>query len=437
MNENENRPGAADRASAPVYDNTEVPNDVLRDANRTTPEVDRGAFNPRGRLGAMGKAGKGVMLLGACFVGFVVYSMAAQGDKPSQAGDESSFRLDDESAERSARQAAQVVVQQDTRNPYSLQQVGTDPFGNPIMSGGGQDLSQGGQVPPIGPEGQNAAAQRVEQERQARLAAQQREQARQDAMRRAPLMAVSPQGFGAGGGQQRATGEPFSNLNIGGAAGAGDTAGAPAGGTNAIEQRLNGMTIQTVSASRLGNRNFLVTAGSQIPCVLQTAMDSTQPGLTSCVIPHDVWSANGNVILMEKGTRVLGEYAGGFSQGENRIFVLWNRAITPAGISVSLGSPAADQLGRAGMGGRVDTFFWQRFGGALLLSIVGDAGDAISNRVSGLDQTMETPNTAAAVAAQDSQRIRPRLTAPQGREMTIMVARDVDFSQVYSLRLRR
>lgn len=437
MSENENRAGAADRASAPVYDNTDVPDDVLKDANRTTQEVDRGAFNPRGRLSAMGKAGKGAMLLGACFVGFVVYSMAAQSDKSSTGPDESTFRLDDASAERSARQAAQVVVQQDTRNPYALQQVGTDPFGNPIMSEGGQDLSQGGQVPAIGPEGQNAAAQRIEQERQARLAAQQREQARQDAMRRAPLMAVSPQGFGSFGGQERSSGEPFSNLNIGGAAGAGDAAGAPAGGANAIEQRLNGMSIQTVSASRLGNRNFLVTAGSQIPCVLQTAMDSTQPGLTSCVIPHDVWSANGNVILMEKGTRVLGEYAGGFSQGENRIFVLWNRAITPAGISVSLGSPAADQLGRAGMGGRVDTFFWQRFGGALLLSIVGDAGDAISNRVSGLDQTMETPNTAAAVAAQDSQRIRPRLTAPQGREMTIMVARDVDFSQVYSLRLRR
>src|SRR3546814_2939269 len=75
------------------------------------------------------------------------------------------------------------------------------------------------------------------------------------------------------------------------------------------------------SASRIGNRNFLVTAGAQIPCVLQTAMDSTQPGLTSCVIPNDIWSANGKVILMEKGTRVLGEYSGGFSQGEHRIFV--------------------------------------------------------------------------------------------------------------------
>jgi len=436
MSENESRPGAADRSSAPVYDNTEVSDEVLRDANRTTPDVDRGAFNPRGRLSAAGNAGKLAMLLGACFVGFIVYSMTAQSGRQPQTADESSFRLDDASAERSARQAAQVVVQQDTRNPYALQQVGTDPFGNPIMSESGQDLSQGGQVPPIGAESQNATAQRLERERQARLAEQQREKARQDAMRRAPLMAVSPQTLGSGG-QQRESGEPFSNLHIGAGAGAGDAAGAPGGGPNAIEQRLNGMSIQTVSASRLANRNFLVTAGSQIPCVLQTAMDSTQPGLTSCIIPHDVWSTNGNVILMEKGTRVLGEYAGGFSQGENRIFVLWNRAITPAGISVSLGSPAADQLGRAGMGGRVDTFFWQRFGGALLLSIVGDTGDAISNRVSGVDQTMQTPNAAAAVAAQDSQRIRPRLTAPQGREMTIMVARDVDFSHVYSLRLRR
>lgn len=436
MSDTNNSTGAADRTNAPVYDNTELPDEVL-DANRSTPEVDRGAFNPRGRLGAMGKAGKGAMLLGACFVGFIVYSMSAQSGKQPRGAEETGFKLDDASAERSARQAAQVVVQQDDRNPYALQQVGTDPFGNPIMGEGGQDLSQGGKVPPIGAEGQNVAAQRMERERQERLAAQQREQARQDSMRRAPLMAVSPQAFGSGGGQQRNSGEPFSNLQVGGAAGAGDAAAGGAGGPNALEQRLNGMSIQTVSASRLGNRNFLVTAGSQIPCVLQTAMDSTQPGLTSCVIPNDIWSANGNVILMEKGTRVLGEYNGGFSQGEHRIFVLWNRAITPAGISVSLGSPAADQLGRAGMGGRVDSFFWERFGGALLLSIVGDAGDAVSNRVSGVDQTMQTPNAAAAIAAQDSQRIRPRLTAPQGREMTIMVARDVDFSQVYSLRLRR
>src|SRR3546814_16623423 len=109
-------------------------------------------------------------------------------------------------------------------------------------------------------------------------------------------------------------------------------------------------------------------------------MDATQPGLTSCVIPNDIWSANGKVILMEKGTRVLGEYSGGFSQGEHRIFVLWNRAITPAGISVILGSPAADQLGREGMGGRLAACFWERFGAPWLLSLVGSAGAPWGNR---------------------------------------------------------
>ncbi|ODU68798.1 MAG: hypothetical protein ABT11_15245 [Novosphingobium sp. SCN 66-18] len=425
----------------PVYDETEVRDDVLQDANSTTPDIDRGAFNPRGRLQSMGRGMMAGVAVAAGFVGLIVYSMASHSGQKAQQPDDSTFRLDDVSAERSARQAAAVVAQPDDPGA-GPQQVGVDPFGNPIMADKGQDLSGGAVVPGPGQAGARGngdpAYERAERARQAREAAIQRELARQDAMRRAPIMAISQSSVGQGGGAPGTRG-PFSNLAVGSSDERQPAGGGEAGGRqpNAIEQQLNGMDIQRVSAGRLPNRNFLITAGMQIPCVLQTAMDSTQPGLTSCIIPRDVWSANGNVILMEKGTRVLGEYNGGFTVGQRRIFVLWNRAITPSGISVSLGSPAADALGRAGMGGQVETFFWQRFGGALLLSIVGDAGDAVSNRVSGVEQTMQTPNAAAAIAAQDSQRIRPRLRAPQGQEMTIMVARDVDFSSVYSLRLRR
>lgn len=438
MNEIASNRGEAPKVR-PIYDDTEVRDDVLKDANSTTPEIDRGAFNPRGRLQSMGRGMMAGVAVAAGFVGLIVYSMASQSGQKAKQPDDSTFHLDDVSAERSARQAAAVVAQPDDPGA-APQQVGVDPFGNPIMADAGQDLSGGPIVPGQGQPGARGnvdpAYERAERARQAREAAIQRELARQDAMRRAPIMAVSQSNVGQGGAVPGARG-PFSNLTVGG--NDDRQASGEAGGRqpNAIEQQLNGMDIQRVSAGRLPNRNFLITAGMQIPCVLQTAMDSTQPGLTSCVIPRDVWSANGNVILMEKGTRVLGEYNGGFTLGQRRIFVLWNRAITPSGISVSLGSPAADALGRAGMGGQVETFFWQRFGGALLLSIVGDAGDAVSNRVSGVEQTMQTPNAAAAIAAQDSQRIRPRLRAPQGQEMTIMVARDVDFSSVYSLRLRR
>lgn len=453
MNDVDNDRDDAPRSARPTYDETEVSNDVLKDANSTPAELDRSAFSPRGRVEKMGRGLVAGMVIAAGFMGFIVYSMANSADKSKAAKpDDSTFVLSDDNAERSARQAAAVVVQtDDARNPYALQPpgsqqvVGTDPFGNPIMApNGGQDLSAGAVVPaPNGqPQGQysqaqNARLQRMERARQAAAQAEAREQARQDAMRRAPVMALSQSNAGqanAGGGN----GQSFGGLTIGGEQAQGGPGGQGAAApANALASRLNGMEIPTVNAGRLPNRNFLVTAGSQIPCVLQTAMDSTQPGLTSCIVPQDIWSANGNVILMEKGTRVLGEYQGGFSTGEHRIFVLWNRAVTPSGVSVSLGSPAADALGRSGMGGQVENFFWQRFGGALLLSIVGDVGSAVSDRVSGVDQTTQAPNSAAAVAAQDSQRVKPRLRAPQGAEMTIMVARDVDFSNVYSLRLRR
>lgn len=411
----------------PVYDDTDVDQAALKDANSTTPEMDRTAFNPRGRLKAAGNAGKAAILVGAAFMGFVAYSMADRNQQKPTTEADASFKLDDATAEHAAGEAAAVVVRPDgENNPYALQPNGTDPFGNPIVGGPAVPAIGGEQAGPTTP---------AEQERQQRLAALEKERARQDAMRRAPIMAVSQQAAGPlSGNRQQGGREPFDNLRIGSEEG-----GEPGGPrpVNALAQSLNsGMDIPRVSASRIGNRNFLITAGAQIPCVLQNAMDSTQPGLTSCIIPHDVWSANGSVILLEKGTRVLGEYSGGFSRGQNRLFVLWNRAITPSGVSVSLGSPAADQLGRSGLGGKVDTFFWQRFGGALLLSVLGDAGSALSNEITGVDETIGVPNEAASAAVQDGGRIQPRLRAPQGREMTIMVARDVDFSNVYSLRLR-
>ena len=66
------------------------------------------------------------------------------------------------------------------------------------------------------------------------------------------------------------------------------------------------------------------------------------PGYVSCLIGQDVYSDNGDVILMEKGTRVLGEYRSGMHQGQRRLFVLWTRAVTPAGVAVGLASPASD-----------------------------------------------------------------------------------------------
>jgi len=217
--------------------------------------------------------------------------------------------------------------------------------------------------------------------------------------------------------------------------------GASRGTPSAFDALRQSSAVGEARASMLPNRNYLVTAGTLIPCILQTAMNSAQPGYTSCLIPRDVYSENGRVVLMEKGTKVLGEYHGGIQQGQNRLFVLWTRAVTPQGVRIDLASPGSDALGRAGIAGSVDSFFWARFGSALLLSLVDDAafiaGQSLAGGTNNFNNTTRMPSEAAGIALQNSINIRPVLKKNQGEEVGIFVAKDFNFADVYNLELRR
>lgn len=182
------------------------------------------------------------------------------------------------------------------------------------------------------------------------------------------------------------------------------------------------------------DRRFSILAGSHIPCILETALESSRPGLTSCIIPTDVRSDDGALILMERGARVLGEYQTGLASGERRLHVLWTRAVTPDGIAVALASPAGDALGRAGLPGELDTRFWERFSNAVILSVLQEGASQVRNR----DAPVVVMGPSAATDSwRQSQDLAPRLSAPQGSEVTLQVAQDLDFSAVYALRLRQ
>ena len=259
-----------------------------------------------------------------------------------------------------------------------------------------------------------------------------------DAARRAPVMAF---GGGQSGNGVRpsdtggTTADP-AYVPVDGLIGAG-------GQSESEEQRFNRMLAPTVlagsKAGHLGNRNFIVAMGTSIPCALETALSSDQPGFTSCVITRDVLSDNGRVVLMEKGTQVVGEYHGGLRRGQSRLFVLWSRAKTPTGVIVTLASPATDAIGRAGFDGYVDTHWWERFGSALLLSVVGDvatwAGQELQDSDIEAQGTTSAGKDAAAIAVEQSINIPPTLMKHQGSLVSIFVARDLDFSNIYGLRV--
>ncbi|PQZ74991.1 type IV secretion system protein VirB10 [Brevundimonas sp. MYb46] len=240
-----------------------------------------------------------------------------------------------------------------------------------------------------------------------------------ESARRAPLLAYSRSGR-ASTGADHATPLPVT---------------APQSPTSLDElRRLS--PIGQAQAGRLPDRNLLITAGTNLPCVLQTAMDSATPGYVSCLVSRDVFSDNGAVVLMERGTRVLGEYRGGLEAGRRRLFVLWTRAVTPTGVAVALASPATDALGQSGFDGEIDTRFWDRFGGTLLLSIVDDGVYAAAGRGQEFQSSARVPSDAAAVALQNSVAIPPTLRKAQGAEVSIFVAQDLNFAGVYRLRPR-
>jgi type IV secretion system protein VirB10 len=247
-----------------------------------------------------------------------------------------------------------------------------------------------------------------------------------EAARRSSLIAY--------GGERDSGGAGVRYSDTSGAAFAGRQPSPPATNLDTLRQAS---AIGQAQARSLPDRNFLITAGSFIPCVLQSAMDSSQPGYVSCIVPRNVYSDNGRVVLMEKGTKILGEYQGGLDRGQYRLFVLWTRAVTPRGIAIDVASPATDALGRGGMDGRVNNFFWQRFGTALLFSLVEDAAtvgaEAVGNSAS---NTTRVPSDAASTILQQNGQIKPVLRKNQGEDVGITVAQDFDFSTVYGLTLK-
>lgn len=212
---------------------------------------------------------------------------------------------------------------------------------------------------------------------------------------------------------------------------------------------LKPTTSEETKAKLIGNRNFIIAMGTSIPCILETALNSDQPGFASCIINRDILSDNGRVVLLDKGTQVIGEYRGGIKQGQSRLFVLWTRAKTPNGIIIPLASPATDSLGRAGFDGNINTHWWERFGSSLLLTVIDSATTALTNKIAGKSNKGGSNNSggggfegannmgkdAASIALENQINIPPTLEKFQGELVNIFVARDLDFSSVYKLTL--
>lgn len=191
------------------------------------------------------------------------------------------------------------------------------------------------------------------------------------------------------------------------------------------------------------DENLLLEQGTYIPCVLRQKLISNVGGQISCTISSNVLSKSGNVVLLEKGTMINGLYkSAGVKRGSNQIFVIWQQARTANNLIVNLNSGSTDELGANGINGWVDQHFWERFGNAIVVSMISDTSSAVSTQLqkSGTQNYLQnTQNESANIAQTIIEKmgdIEPTLYKNQGDKVGVFVARDIDFSSVYSLRLK-
>jgi type IV secretion system protein VirB10 len=198
--------------------------------------------------------------------------------------------------------------------------------------------------------------------------------------------------------------------------------------------RVTGGLGDVARAQQMRDLGRTVPQGTVIAAVLETAINSDLPGSVRGVVSRDVRSFDGSRVLIPRGSKLVGQYKSAAAQGQTRAFVVWERIISPTGVTIEVGSPATDRLGRGGLGGEVDRHFFQRFGAAILLTTLQAGATALASDGNGstviIGGASSQTTQVGATALQQQINIPDTIKVAQGVPVQVFVARDLDFGAV-------
>lgn len=194
--------------------------------------------------------------------------------------------------------------------------------------------------------------------------------------------------------------------------------------------------------------NLFIPENTVIPCSLDRRFVSDLAGKLVCTVNTDIYSANRNVKLIEKGTAAYLMYkSGSFRHGQGAVFIMATklRTRTTPFIDIPLiDTQATGALGEAGATGWIDTHFSERFTGAMMLGVVPDiaqwaSGAGKNNKDNQTDYTSNSRQAFAGIAQEafaNSVNIPPTLYKNQGEIINLVVGQDLDFSGIYKLKMK-
>lgn len=205
----------------------------------------------------------------------------------------------------------------------------------------------------------------------------------------------------------------------------------------------------------MGKTNYMVSQGKMIDAILEPPISTDLQGMIRAIVSRDVYADSGTLVLIPKGSRLIGTFASTKGASQTRVDIAWQRLILPWGVDIAIASPGTDPLGKAGIPGTVNTKIMNLLSVAFLKSSIEIAAGYLVGRLTGNGEASKTttktnpvsgtttvttdPATAAYQKAinglaSDTEGLidqykdaTPSIDIPQGAKVKVFVNRDLIF----------
>jgi type IV secretion system protein TrbI len=199
----------------------------------------------------------------------------------------------------------------------------------------------------------------------------------------------------------------------------------------------------TPNFNQTDGKDYVIFEGTFLETVLVTRLSGDFSGPVLCMLTSDVYSHNGQRVLIPAGTKVLGETKRVEGFGQTRLAVVFHRLVMPDGYSVDLDQfHGLNQIGETGLKDRVNHHYLQIFGASIAVGAIAGLAEVGSN-TSSLGLAL-TPSDAykedvATSLAQSSTHILdkflnllPTITIREGHRVRVYLTQDLlvpDYAQ--------
>lgn len=204
---------------------------------------------------------------------------------------------------------------------------------------------------------------------------------------------------------------------------------------------LSGTNFASTKAYLAPSGKYLINHATYTRCALYTEIVTTHPGLVDCRLTDPLYSADGSTVIAEAGDKLTGEQTVSVMAGETSVFTVWNMLETQSGTRVRIDSLGAGPMGASGTEAWIDHHWKQKFQGAVMLSLFQDGMQALVNSTQKTGGSGYTVNNSeqnvesmASKVLDSSINIADTGHVLAGTVITVIIARDIDFSTVYENR---